>query len=203
MNAQGTGGATVAARSLKATSAPSSLRLALSLRGACVAFLCLALAALAFASLPFEHALVATVVASVLVVVSRIDIERGAIPNRIVLPASGVVLIAQLAWFPSRALEWILAPILLALVLGIPGLLGRAWLGMGDAKLGLLLGAGLGWGAFGATVVGFLCVFPAALVVLARGGLAARRASIPFGPFLALGGLIVLLGPPLGGLSSG
>jgi leader peptidase (prepilin peptidase)/N-methyltransferase len=165
-----------------------------------LAVLAASLAALAFATLPLDRALVAAPLCGVLVVLSAIDIERRIIPNRIVLPASGLVLIAQLALFPSQAVEWILAPLLLAFLLMIPQLLGRAWMGMGDVKLALLLGAGLGWGGFGAVLLGCICVFPAALIVLIRGGLAARHASIPFGPFMSLGAIIILFGPHIAGL---
>jgi prepilin signal peptidase PulO-like enzyme (type II secretory pathway) len=43
-----------------------------------------------------------------------------------------------------------------------------------------------------------LCVLPAAVILLVRDGAAARKASIPFGPFLSLGALIVLFGSALG-----
>jgi leader peptidase (prepilin peptidase)/N-methyltransferase len=159
-----------------------------------------ALVVLAFASFPFDRAVVVSFLAGVLVVLSAIDIQRGIIPNRIVLPATGVVLLAQIALFPDRALDWTLAAILAAVVLVLPHLFKRSWMGMGDVKLALLLGAGLGWGVFGAVLVAFLCVFPVALLVLIRGGMAARNTTIPFGPFLSLGALIVLFAPHLAGL---
>lgn len=157
--------------------------------------------ALAFVALSLDHAVVAAFAASQLVVLAAIDIDRGVIPNRIVLPAAGIVLAAQIALFPDRALEWTLAAALPALVLTAPQLFGRSWLGMGDVKLMVLVGATLGWGAVGALLLAFVCVLPVALVVLARNGLAARRATLPFGPFLALGALIVLFGPHLVGLA--
>jgi prepilin signal peptidase PulO-like enzyme (type II secretory pathway) len=159
-----------------------------------------AVVALAVAKLPLDRALVAAFAGTVLVVLSAIDLERGIIPNRIVLPAAGVVLIAQVALFPGQAFEWVVAAILAALVLMIPQLLRRSWMGMGDVKLALLLGATLGWGVLGAVFLAFMCVFPVALLLLIRHGSAARRMTIPFGPFLSLGGLIVLLGPHLAGL---
>src|SRR5207302_4415533 len=119
------------------------------------------------------------------VVLAAIDVQRGLLPTRIVLPASGLILLGDVVLFPNRAQEWVLAGLVAAVVLAIPPLLGRAWMGMGDAKLALLLGVGLGWGVFGALLVGFLCVFPAAVLVLLRGGIAARKATVPFGPFLA------------------
>ena len=68
---------------------------------------------------------------------------------------------------------------------------------MGDVKLILLLGVGLGSGVLGAVTIAFLSVFPFALAALMRGGVAARSATLPFGPFLAFGGLIMLLVPHL------
>jgi len=162
----------------------------------------LATIVLSFAILPPDHAIVAALTGATLVVLSAIDLERGIIPNRIVLPAVGVVLVAQVALFPDRAGEWALAAILSALVLALPQLIGRAWMGMGDVKLGLLLGAALGWGVLGAVPLAFLCVFPVAFLVVLRGGLAARKTTIPFGPFLSLGALIMLFGPQLAGLTS-
>jgi len=158
------------------------------------------LVVLALLTFPLDRALVAASLAGVLVVLSALDLQRGIIPNRIVLPASAILLLAQVALFPNRAQEWVLAGLLAAVVLGIPPLLGRRWMGMGDAKLALLIGVGLGWGVFGAVVVAFLCVFPVALLLLLRGGLAASKTTIPFGPFLSLGALIVLFGPHLAGL---
>jgi leader peptidase (prepilin peptidase)/N-methyltransferase len=155
---------------------------------------------MAVATLPLDRAIVAAFAAGVLVVLSAIDLERGIIPNRIVLPAAGIVLTAQVVLFPGQAAEWLLAAILASLVLMIPQLLRRTWMGMGDVKLALLLGATLGWGVIGAVFLAFICVFPVALLLLIRDGGAARKATIPFGPFLSLGALIVLFGPHLAGL---
>ena len=158
-----------------------------------------AVVVLAFIALPLDHALVAAVTGATLVVISAIDIERGIIPNRIVLPATAVVLVAQIALFPDRAGEWALAAILAALFFLVPNVLSRKLMGMGDVKLALLLGAALGWQVVGAVALAFLCVFPVALLTLARGGLAARKTTIPFGPFLSLGALIMLFVPHLTG----
>ena len=172
-------------------------------RGAAVTLSAAGVVALAFASLPLEKAIVAAFAGAVMVVLAAIDIERGIIPNRIVLPAAGIVLVGQIALFPDRAGEWLLAALFAAIVFMIPALLGRAWMGMGDAKLALLLGATLGWGVVGAVLIAFVCVFPVSLGVLIHDGRAARKRTIPFGPFLSLGGLIVLFGPHLAGLPTG
>ena len=63
-------------------------------------------------------------------------------------------------------------------------------LGMGDAKLGFLLGLALGSKTLGATLIAFAGLLVAALYVLASRGVSARNDSLPFGPFLALGGIL-------------
>ena len=173
-------------------------------RRALVASAALAAVALVFIVFPFgATAVVGAFLAAVLVVLSAVDIERGIIPNRIVLPATAIVLLFRLAFFPSRAPEWLLGALLGGVVLLLPRLLNPASVGMGDVKLAMLIGAALGWGVVLALPVGFVCVFPAALIVVARGGLAARKTTIPFGPFMALGALIVLFTPYLAGLQTG
>jgi leader peptidase (prepilin peptidase)/N-methyltransferase len=151
---------------------------------------------LAFAATaPRAWAPVAGLMAAVLVVLAAIDIERRIVPNRIVLPATGLILIARIALAPAHALEFILAAVVCASLLLVPGVLNRSLMGMGDVKLAAMLGAGLGWSALGALTVGFLATFPVAIVVLIRGGLQARRTALPFAPFLAVGALVVLLAP--------
>jgi prepilin signal peptidase PulO-like enzyme (type II secretory pathway) len=177
-------------------------RSAASARAAGIAFVALALVVLAFAILPFDRALVCAVTATVLVVLAAIDIERGIIPNRIVLPAAAAVAVMNVALFPGRALEWLLVPLVACVALAIPALVGRNWLGMGDAKLVLLLGAALGWGVVGAVMLAFVCTLPVSALLVIRRGLVARRASLAFGPFLALGALLVMFGPTLAGFSS-
>jgi prepilin signal peptidase PulO-like enzyme (type II secretory pathway) len=150
---------------------------------------------LALATLPLDTGVVAAFTAAVLVVVSAIDLERGIIPNRIVLPAAALALTMQVALFPDRAVEWALAGVLGAAVFAVPHLFRRDWIGMGDVKLVLFIGVALGSGIVNAVAIAFLCVFPVALLMLVRNGLAARKATIPLGPFLSLGALIVLLLP--------
>jgi leader peptidase (prepilin peptidase)/N-methyltransferase len=128
----------------------------------------------------------------VLVVLAAIDLERRIIPNRIVLPATGLILATQIALSPDGAFEWVAAAVGAALFLLLPLLIYPSGMGMGDVKLALLLGAGLGWAVVPALFVGLMAAFVAAVVVLVRGGLAARKTALPFGPFLAFGGLVAL-----------
>jgi leader peptidase (prepilin peptidase)/N-methyltransferase len=138
------------------------------------------------------EALVASFFCAVLVVVSATDLEHRIIPNRVVLPATVVVLAAQTALDPSP--EWALAALgasgfLLAAAIAYP-----AGMGMGDVKLALLMGAMLGRTVPVALMLGMLLALVPSVVLLARHGAAARKMGIPFGPFLALGSVLALFG---------
>jgi leader peptidase (prepilin peptidase) / N-methyltransferase len=165
-----------------------------------VAVLCAALVTLVFATYPLgAGAAITAFMAVVLVVVAATDIERRIIPNRVVLPATAIILFARIAFTPGRALECVLAATAAAAVFLATNLTSGNLMGMGDVKLALMLGAGLGWGVIGAVCLAFLGTFPFGLAVLARGGLAARSATLPFGPFLAFGALLIMLVPRLAG----
>jgi leader peptidase (prepilin peptidase) / N-methyltransferase len=137
------------------------------------------------------HALVGVIFAPTLLLLTVIDLDRRLIPDAIVLPALGAVLVLQIAFHPSHTLEWVLASLGAALFFVIPMLIYPAGMGMGDVKLAALLGAALGKSV---TVAIFLALVAGGLValsVLAREGVGARKKAIAFGPFLALGGLVV------------
>jgi leader peptidase (prepilin peptidase)/N-methyltransferase len=64
-------------------------------------------------------------------------------------------------------------------------------------KLAGMLGLFLGWQVGVALLVALLAGTLVGMVVLARKGVAAgRKTAIPFGPFLALGGVVALLAGP-------
>jgi leader peptidase (prepilin peptidase) / N-methyltransferase len=128
-----------------------------------------------------------------LCVLAAIDLTERRLPNRIVLPTTAIVLAAQIALFPDRTPEWILAAIGAAVVLLLPLLVLPSGVGMGDVKLMLLLGAALGSGVATALVVASFAAAAYAALLLFRGGGEARRASFPLGPFLAFGALVALL----------
>jgi leader peptidase (prepilin peptidase)/N-methyltransferase len=128
-----------------------------------------------------------------LAVLSAIDIAERRLPNRIVLPSAAAVLVAQTTLSPDRALEWALAAVGASLVLLVPLIVHPAAIGMGDVKLALLLGAALGSAVVSAFVIAFVAAAVYAVVLLARHGAAARRRTMPLGPFLAFGGVAALL----------
>lgn len=138
------------------------------------------------------HAFVSALFVIVLTVLSAIDVETGKLPDRIVLPATAVVLVLQLALFPDHAVEWIVASLGAGLFFLVAYLANPGGLGMGDVKLALLLGAGLGKAVVLGLFVGMFAAGIAGVVIVARRGLGARKESIPLGPFLAFGAVISL-----------
>jgi leader peptidase (prepilin peptidase)/N-methyltransferase len=135
-------------------------------------------------------AFVASFFCLALVAVSATDIEHRIIPNRIVLPAAAIVVVANTLLHPS--LWWLLG------ALGASGFLFAAALayprgmGMGDVKLALLMGAALGKTVSVAMMIGMVAALIPGLYLLARHGSEARKMRIPFGPFLALGSVVAL-----------
>jgi leader peptidase (prepilin peptidase) / N-methyltransferase len=142
------------------------------------------------------EAAVAAFFCAALVAVTATDLEHRIIPNRIVIPAAAVVLVARTALDPS--VEWVAGALgasafLFVFVLAWPG-----GMGMGDVKLALLMGAALGRTVPVAIMLGVLSALVPGVVLLARHGSGARKMAIPFGPFLALGSVVALFaGLPL------
>ena len=142
------------------------------------------------------EALVAAFFCGVLVVLSAIDLEHRIVPNRLVVPAAAIVLVAQTALHPRP--EWGVAALGASGFLLLAALAYPAGMGMGDVKLALLLGAMLGKLVAVGLMTGMLAAFVPSVYLLARHGSAARKMGIPFAPFLALGGVIALfVGQPL------
>ena len=154
----------------------------------------LALSVACFARFGFTgRAIVGAAFSTVLVVLSAIDLDCRRIPNVIVLPATAIFLAAQVALYPEHALEWILASFLAALVLFLPLLIVPTGMGMGDVKLAALLGAVLGKSVAAAIIIGVVAGALYSLGILAREGMSARKKAFAYGPFLAFGGIVVLL----------
>jgi leader peptidase (prepilin peptidase)/N-methyltransferase len=131
-----------------------------------------ALVAACAAQFGFEPELLpALLLVGLLLPISAIDLAYRVIPNTLVLPGT----LLGFAFF------FILAVI-------SPG-----GMGLGDVKLALMLGAFLGWPVVVAIVVALVAsLVPSVAILLVRGA-EGRKVGIPFGPFLALGGVVALL----------
>jgi leader peptidase (prepilin peptidase)/N-methyltransferase len=135
-------------------------------------------------------AAIASFFCAALVTVSATDYERRIIPNRIVMPAAAVILVANTVVHPS--VEWIAAGLGASGFLLLAALAYPAGMGMGDVKLALLLGVAVGRTVPVALMVGMVGALVPSVILLAKHGSAARKMGIPFGPFLALGGVVAL-----------
>jgi leader peptidase (prepilin peptidase)/N-methyltransferase len=137
--------------------------------------------------------LVDAFVICVLVLISREDIERRIIPNRIVLPAWGIVLGANIALHPAHWWEWLLASIGCGFLFLVFERLSNGGLGMGDVKLVAFLGAALGGDVFAALVIGASAAALVSIAIIVRHGKDGRKQTIPYGPFLAAGAMAALI----------
>lgn len=129
----------------------------------------------------------------ILVPLTFIDLDHRILPNKITYPAVPLA-IGLTAAFDS---EHLLAH-LIAGAAAFAFLFTAAWfypqgMGVGDVKLAGVLGLFLGRAVAPALLVAFLAGSVVGLGVIAvKGVKAGRKTAIPFGPFLALGGLVGL-----------
>jgi prepilin signal peptidase PulO-like enzyme (type II secretory pathway) len=138
-------------------------------------------------------ALVGAVFCPALVLLGAIDVKHRLLPNAIILPASLAIGLIVAASSPGSFLTHLAAGAALGGFFFLFGTIFAGSLGMGDAKLGFLIGLALGKQTFGAALLAFAGLLVAALYVLATRGVSARKDAIPFGPFLALGGIVAFL----------
>jgi leader peptidase (prepilin peptidase)/N-methyltransferase len=127
----------------------------------------------------------------VLVPIALIDLDHRVIPNRITAPAAVLAVVIGTALDPSGELARLIAGAAAGGFLLVAALAYPQGMGMGDVKLagvlGLFLGAAVGPAMLVALVAGVLV----GVVIIKRAGVSAgRKTAIPFGPFLALGGLV-------------
>jgi leader peptidase (prepilin peptidase)/N-methyltransferase len=133
-----------------------------------------------------------------LIALAGIDLDHRLLPNKIVYPMAAYGLLATVVVETGDLVEHLAAGagaflFLLAAVLAYP-----RGMGMGDVKLGGTMGLFLGLSTIPALLAAFLSGTIAGLAIIAREGAAARKKAVPFGVFLALGGLVgVLAGPEL------
>ena len=126
-----------------------------------------------------------------LVPITLIDLDTRRIPNAITLPAAIAALVAGLALDLDFVPEQLIAGAAAFAFFFAAAYLYPRGMGMGDVKLagvlGLYLGRAVGPAIFIALITGVLV----GVVIIARVGQeAGRKTAVPFGPFLALGGLI-------------
>ena len=153
----------------------------------------------------------AVVLAVAGVLLTAEDLASHRLPNAVLAPtAVALGLLLLVATLTTGVWDALVRAAVAAVACGLGylvlALLRPAGLGMGDVKLGALLGAWLGWLGWGAVVLGVLAGFvlggvAGLVLILARR--ATRTTAIAFGPWMLLGAAVagavtVRLGPVLG-----
>jgi leader peptidase (prepilin peptidase)/N-methyltransferase len=133
-----------------------------------------------------------------LIALAGIDLDHRLLPNRIVYPMALWGAVATLLVAGGDLVEHLIAGGGAFLFLLLAALAYPAGMGMGDVKLAGAMGVYLGLSILPALLVAFLSGSIVGLAIVAREGAAARKKAVPFGVFLALGGIVgVLAGPEL------
>ena len=134
---------------------------------------------------------------TLLVPVALIDYEHRIIPNRLLLPGAVIGLVI-LAIMDAGALpEHLVAAVAAGGFLLVAALAYPSGMGMGDVKLAAVLGLFLGRAVAPALLIALLVGVVVGIVVMARvGAREGRKTAVPFGPFLAVGGLGGLFAGP-------
>jgi leader peptidase (prepilin peptidase)/N-methyltransferase len=128
-----------------------------------------------------------------LIPAALIDLEYRIIPNKITALGALIALAAGTALDPGGEPARLIAGagaggFLLLAALAHPG-----GMGMGDVKLAGVMGLFLGSAVAPAILIALICGVLVGAVVIARKGTAeGRKTKVPFGPFLALGGIAAI-----------
>jgi leader peptidase (prepilin peptidase) / N-methyltransferase len=158
----------------------------------------LATAALLVATVLVHHEDVPRLVLGILLVVflvplTLVDLGVRLLPNRLTGPAAAVALFAGTLLDPGGELGRLLAGAAAGGCFLLAALASPAGMGIGDVKLAGVLGLYLGGEVAVAVFAALLGGVAFGLIVIARKGAAAgRKTVLPFGPFLALGGVVGL-----------
>jgi leader peptidase (prepilin peptidase) / N-methyltransferase len=129
---------------------------------------------------------------ALLVTITLTDLELRVIPNKVVLFGAIVAVAVVVATDPDDLVERAIAAAAAGGFLFLIALAYPRGMGMGDAKLVAMMGLYLGRAVAPALLIGLAAGAAVGAVLIARHGSGARKQAVPFGPFLALGGVIAL-----------
>jgi leader peptidase (prepilin peptidase)/N-methyltransferase len=130
---------------------------------------------------------------AMLAAITLTDLERRVIPNTILLAGAIAAVVLVAATDPSSFPERGIAAAAAGGGLFVIALAYPRGMGMGDVKLAAVMGLYLGSAVAPALLIGVLAGTVVGAGVMVSRGSGARKVAVPFGPFLALGGVIALL----------
>jgi leader peptidase (prepilin peptidase)/N-methyltransferase len=126
-----------------------------------------------------------------LVPITLIDLDHRIIPNKITRPAALAALIAIVALDRDFLVEAVVGAAAAGGFFFVAAVLYPRGMGMGDVKLAGVLGLYLGRAVAPAVLIALIGgVVVGAAIIARKGAKEGRKTAVPFGPFLALGGLV-------------
>jgi leader peptidase (prepilin peptidase) / N-methyltransferase len=129
-----------------------------------------------------------------LVPVTVIDIDFRIIPNKLMIAGTVAALAILAVTRPEDIPEHLIAAATAGGFLLVAAIAYPAGMGMGDVKLAFVMGLFLGRDVGVAMLAGLVAGSVVGVAIMARkGAKAGRKTAIPFGPFLAFGGIVGLV----------
>jgi leader peptidase (prepilin peptidase)/N-methyltransferase len=139
---------------------------------------------------PDHHVWLGFAFVLLLVPIAFIDLDLRLIPNKLTLPGSVIAVVLVAALDSDKLVEHLIAGLAAFLFLFIAAVVYPQGMGMGDVKLAGMMGLFLGRSVGPAMLIALLTGSLVGVAIIARKGRAeGRKTAIPFGPFLAFGGL--------------
>jgi leader peptidase (prepilin peptidase)/N-methyltransferase len=139
------------------------------------------------------EAVIGLVFVAMLAVITLTDLDLRIIPNKVLIAGAVLCLAIAIPTDPSGVPERLIAAAAAGGVFFLVVLAYPRGMGMGDVKLVATMGLFLGRAVAPAILAGLLAGSIIGLALIATQGAQARKMAIPFGPFLALGGIVGLL----------
>jgi leader peptidase (prepilin peptidase)/N-methyltransferase len=132
------------------------------------------------------------VLVTFLVPIALIDLDHRKIPNKLTAPAAVAAVALGIAVDPSFVPEQLIAGLGAGGFFFLAAVAYPRGMGMGDVKLAAVLGLFLGRAVVPALFIALMAGVFLGAYLIARRGAAGRKVAVPFGPFLALGGVVAL-----------
>ncbi|MBN2238702.1 MAG: prepilin peptidase [Dehalococcoidales bacterium] len=132
----------------------------------------------------------------VLLVIGYIDLRRGIIPNKIVYPAIIITGILNMFSEQISMINSLIGGVCLAVFFIIVSLLLKN-IGMGDIKLGFLMGLMTGFPEGIIALFSGIFLGGMAAIILVVSRIRNRKSTMPYGPFLTAGAVFTVIGMQL------
>jgi len=139
------------------------------------------------------EAVIGLVFIALLAIVTLTDLEQRIIPNKVLIAGALLCLAIAVPTDPAGVPERLIAAAAAGGLFFLVALAYPAGMGLGDVKLAATMGLFLGRAVAPAILAALFAGSLIGLVLITRHGTGARKMAIPFGPFLALGGIVGLL----------